>query len=117
MHPLSMFPGLLYLGLLAPLLLRLTVGLFILFLGKNRKQKIYKWSAVVYILPGIFLIVGLYTQIATIIGILVIIFDFYIDNKTASVSLDKKILYVMSGVILLTLLFTGPGLFAFDWPL
>ncbi|MFA5888888.1 MAG: hypothetical protein WCW47_02750 [Candidatus Paceibacterota bacterium] len=117
MHPLAVFPQLFFLGLIAPTLLRLTVGLFMIYLGKERNQKIYSWSAVIYILSGILLIAGFYTQIAAIVSILVICFDYFLENNSATFSTEKKILYVVIKVILLSLLFTGPGFFALDLPL
>ena len=117
MHPLSIFPQLLTFGLIAPLLLRLGVGLFLVYLGKKRYQKIYNWSAIIYAISGILLIIGLYTQIAVLVSMLIIGFDFYMDKKTAPISKDKIFLYVITGIILLSLLFTGPGFLAFDLPL
>jgi uncharacterized membrane protein YphA (DoxX/SURF4 family) len=117
MHPLSSFPQLLFLSLLAPTILRLSVGFFILHLGKNRSQSKHNRASPIYFISGVLLIIGLYTQIASIVGILVLIFDFYVNRKSTLISEDKKTLYVIVGVILLSLLFTGPGLFAFDLPL
>lgn len=123
MHPLSIFPQLFYLELISPLLLRLGVGLFMLYLASNRYKKIYKWSAIIYALSGVLLILGLYTQLAAIIGIIAIMFDFYAEKKdilimqTGTISKEKQILYLLVGIILLSLLFTGPGFLAFDLPL
>jgi len=117
MHPLSIFPQLLTFGLIAPLLLRLGVGLFLIYLGRERYKKVYNWSSVIYILSGILLILGLYTQITSIVSILVISFDYFTDKGSASFSFEKKILFMIMKIILLSLLFTGPGFLAFDLPL
>lgn len=117
MHPLSIFPQLFFLSLIAPLLLRLGVGILLILLGKERHKKTYNWSVFIYIISGVLLVLGLYTQLAAIVGILVIGFDLYMDRKSGTVSMDRKILCVITIVILLSLLFTGPGLFAFDLPL
>lgn len=117
MHPLSIFPQLFTFGLIAPLLLRLAVGLFMIYLGKDRYNKTYKWSSVAYIGSAVLLILGLYTQPATIVAILAIGFDFYTEKKVIPVSKEKTALYMIVGVILLSLLFTGPGFLAFDLPL
>jgi hypothetical protein len=61
--------------------------------------------------------VGIYTQFIAIVSILILIFDFYLEQKKSELSDEKKILYVMSAVILLSLLFTGAGFLAFDRPL
>lgn len=123
MHPLSVFPQLFYLGLVGPLLLRLGTGFFVLYLAKNRYQKVYKWSSVIYALSGLLLVLGLYTQPSAIVAILALIFDFYAEDKntlssqSGSMSKEKQILYLLAGMMLLSLLFTGPGFFAFDLPL
>lgn len=119
MHPLSVFPQILFLSFASSMLLRLAAGFFFIYLAKNRYQKIYKWSAVVYALSGTLLVLGLYTQPAAIVAILILIFDFYVEGKDLVVifSKERQILYVIIGIILLSLLFTGPGIWAFDLPL
>ena len=112
MHPLSVFPQLLYLGLLAPFVLRLCVGLFIMYLGNERRGKEHSWLAVVYFLSGILLILGFYTQIAVLVSIALLIFNLYTEK--VSMTKDRKFLYIIVGTILLSLLFTGPGFLAFD---
>lgn len=117
MHPLSTFPQLFFLGLLAPFLLRIAVGLFIIYLGKERYYKNTPWLSVIYVISGICLFIGLYTQISAIVGIVLIAIELYLENAERKISLEKKILYVMAGVILLSLLFSGAGFLAFDRPL
>jgi uncharacterized membrane protein YphA (DoxX/SURF4 family) len=117
MHPLSMFPALLSWGLLAPVLLRLAVGLFIAYLGWERYQKEFKWASVLYVVFGILLLVGLYTQITALLSILLITSDYFLDKGNRTFSTEKRILFVVVKVILLTLIITGPGLFAMDLPL
>ncbi len=117
MHPLSIFPSLLTFGLLAPFLLRVGVGLFIILFGWERFNKPYKLSSIIYFATGIMLMVGLYTQVVVIIGIILIKFDYFVDRKFSPISKDKMIIYFLVAVILLSLLVTGPGLFAFDLPL
>jgi uncharacterized membrane protein YphA (DoxX/SURF4 family) len=117
MHPLSIFPQLFFLGFVAPLLLRLSAGFFLIYLGKNRTQKTYGWLAILYIAAGVLLILGLYTQIAAIVSILIISFDFLMDKGSVSFSTEKKILYFVIKIILISLLLTGPGFLAFDLPL
>ena len=117
MHPLSMFPQLLTFGLIAPFLLRLAVGLFILSIGWDRYKKPYKLTSIVYAVVGALLVLGLYTQIAAILALVVLKFDFYTEKKTGPVSREKFILQVMVNVVVISLLFTGPGFLAFDLPL
>jgi len=70
-----------------------------------------------YIISGILLILGLYTQISAILGIIVVKFDFLVDRKLSKQTLEKVITYWIIAIVLLSLLFTGPGFLAFDLPL
>ena len=116
-HPLTTFPALLTYTLVAPLLLRLTVGVLRFLAGIERYNSKYKWLSVFYFLSSTLLIVGLYTQIASIVAIILISFDYYTAKKTGGLSREKIALSVLMKIVLLSLLFTGPGLFAFDLPL
>ena len=116
MHPLTVIPQLLTFERVAPLLLRVVVALFILFLAREHYKKPRKWVVIFYIVSGVFLILGLYTQIAAILGILVIKYDFWSNKKPLKIS-SEMILYTMAVVILISLLVTGPGFLAFDLPL
>ena len=117
MHTLTIFPRLLDYVLLAPLLLRLTVGIFRLFAGLIRYKKEYKWLAILYIVSSALVIIGLYTQVAVIVSIGLIKFDYFMEKKNGSLSKEKTALSILMTVILISLLFTGPGAFAFDLPL
>jgi uncharacterized membrane protein YphA (DoxX/SURF4 family) len=117
MHTLTLFPQLLTFQLIAPTLLRLTIGIILIFIGKERFSKKFKWSSVIYVLSGILLILGLYTQAAAIAGIVMIKFDFWIDKKSRSTSKEHWLLYVLATTVLFSLMFTGPGFLAFDLPL
>lgn len=121
MHPLSIFPELLSYGFFAPLVLRVVVSFYIIYLGKKRLNGNYKWSSAFYFISGVLVFLGLYTQIAVIVAILTLKIDFYFEHwknrKMTPVSMDLYFLYFMSALVLLTLIFTGPGAFAFDLPL
>ena len=117
MHPLTTFPILLDFGLISPFLLRIAVSLFILYIGFERYKKPYKWTSIIYIISGILLLIGLYTQIASIIGILVVSFDFWANKKTTEPTKERFILYAIVKIILISLIFTGAGFLAFDLPL
>ena len=117
MHPLTTFPDLLTFGMIAPLLLRLAVGILRLFAGLERGKKQYKWTSVFYVLSSLMIIVGLYTQIASLVAIVLIFFDYYTENKIAPLTREQKALTILMTIILISLLFTGPGFLAFDLPL
>jgi uncharacterized membrane protein YphA (DoxX/SURF4 family) len=117
MHPLSVFPELLTFGLVAPALLRLTVGILRLFAGFYRYKKSYGWVSVFHIVSSVLLIIGLYTQIVALIALACVVFDYYMEKKDHSHSGEKLVISILFGVILLSLLFTGPGFLSFDLPL
>ena len=122
MNPLSIFPQILFLGpAVVPVLLRIAIGVFIIYLAKERRNKEYSFSYYVYALISVLLFLGLYTQPTAILGIILIKFDFYLDywknRKTASISTEKYLLYFLAVMMLLSLLFMGPGAFSMDLPL
>lgn len=117
MHTLALFPRLLDYVLLAPLLLRLTVGLLRLGAGTARYKKEYRWLSILYVVSSVLIIIGLYTQIAALVAILLIAFDFYTEKKKSPLSREQNALTILMTVILVSLLFTGPGALAFDLPL
>lgn len=119
MHPLNTFPLLLDFGRLAPFILRITIGIFIIYLGRERQRRDSVLSYVYY-LCGLFLVGGYYTQLASIVGIAIIKFNFYIDHwinrKNKPVTTEHYFLYILTGMILISLIITGAGLWAFDMP-
>jgi hypothetical protein len=122
MQTLSIFPDLLFLGpSISPLILRIIVGLFILYLAYDRKHKEYNYLYVINGITGIALFLGIYTQLAVILGLVLIKLDFYLNywksRNINPVSIERYFLYFFAGVILVSLLFTGPGGFSFDLPL
>lgn len=118
MHTLSLFPALFTYTLVAPLLLRLAVAYYIIGLGSDMyKNGQYKWLSFIYFIVGAFLTIGLYTQAVAIVGIISIKLNWWIKRKVTPTPPDQMTLYIICGVILLSLLVTGPGAFAIDLPL
>ncbi len=120
MHPLNTFPFLLDFIRLGPFILRLVVGIFIISLGLRRKNKDYSWLSVFYFIFGATIMIGFYTQISSIVGIVLLKTDFYLEywrrRKTTSISINYYFLYTIVIIVLLSLLVTGAGHFAFDMP-
>mgnify|MGYP001946650287 FL=1 len=136
---LNIFPDLLFLQLLSPFMLRIAVGIMLFWIGysyllRDREtvvaQLSSKWpkcapyfvpfGGVFYMITGIFLIAGLYTQGAAIAGILIAIDALFV--KFLYKDLDKvaeysKMFYILILIISLSLLFSGAGAFAIDLPL
>ncbi len=73
--------------------------------------------SVIYIVSGIFLFIGLYTQIAALFGFFIIGFDDWANKKVAPLTRDAVLLHTLSAIVLISLLFTGPGFFGLDLPL
>jgi len=116
-HPLSIFPDLFTYALIAPTLLRVTIATVGLIAGYSRFTGKMKWASIFYFVTSLCILFGFYTQIAIIVGLFVNSFDYYITKQDNEFSAEKNILYVLVKIILLSLLFTGPGLFALDLPL
>jgi uncharacterized membrane protein YphA (DoxX/SURF4 family) len=121
---LSIFPSLLSYEQLAPFILRVVLGVTLAYFGYQKmlgkgassgsNSKIYGGAE---ILVAVFLIIGLWTQLATLINavILVIKLGFKIRDKaflTGGVNY-----YLLLLTIATSLMFTGAGWLAFDLPL
>lgn len=133
---LNPFPELLNYALLAPLLLRLVVGLIFVDLGflkfKSEKQR---WMssfealglrptdlfvplyATLQVVGGVMLLVGLYTQVAALFFVLSTGTELYVEWKAREVLKRDMVFYLLVFVISLSLLFTGAGAYAIDLPL
>lgn len=120
MYQPAIFPHLLDYVLVAPLILRVFVALFIGSLVIDKFKKKFDIILIFYIATFVLLLLGLFTQIATILGILILKLDFYTKywSKRASedISRNTYFLYALAGAILISLLTTGPGFWAFDLP-
>ena len=122
MITLSVFPYLLSYQQVSPVLIRLTLAGILIFwaikgLRDPKQSNQMKLLDVLEGLLGIMLVIGLWTQVAALIlvvGFLVCIVG-QVKNKKF---LTNGVNYMLILLILaLSLLFTGPGIFAFDYPL
>ncbi|MFZ2523489.1 MAG: hypothetical protein WAW92_03855 [Minisyncoccia bacterium] len=120
MQPLNTFPDLLDFGRISPFIIRVIVGLFIIYLGKQGINKKFNALSFVYYLCGFFLVLGYYTQISSIVGALLLKLDFYMNywKNRKSVPIPKYFyfLYTIASLVLISLLFSGSGAFALDMP-
>lgn len=133
---LNPFPELLTYSLLAPFILRLVLGYLFINLGhlkltseKNRwtlsletlKLKpaafFVKLLALIEIVGGGMLILGLYTQIAALVLALITFGELYIEYKEESLLKRNLAFYLLIFAISISLLFSGAGFLAFDLPL
>ena len=133
---LNTFPDFLAFGLIAPFLLRIALGAVFIDFGWNklRRQKAEKaalfesfgWTpgahyalvlGVSESVIGTLLIVGLYTQLATLAAALICAAVLYLKKKYRERWPHDRRFFLLLFVIALSLLFSGAGFFAFDFPL
>ena len=133
---LSIFPELLPYNLLGVTLIRVTLGIVILYIGlmtvgvkKNtyqRELKVHEYPlssvipiifGIVEIATGIFLIAGFLTQLMVLIAIYIFINLIFIEKYIGRVFDYPNILYVSLIFISIALLFLGPGVMAVDLPI
>lgn len=129
------FPGLLTYVLLAPFILRVALGGYLILGGlrKLREEKL-AWNSIVpnlkigkydlatvlayiQVIVGIFVVIGLFTQIAVIITLIYVWFEWYRKSRNMSLAFSELWITVFVTVISISLLFTGAGFLAFDLPL
>lgn len=133
---LNPFPELLYLGPIAPLILRAVVGLIFIDLGflKFRGERL-RWLssfetlnlrpadlllplyATIQIVCGLLLIIGLWTQIAALILVVATGVELYVEWKARDILKRDLVFYVLIFTITFSLLFSGAGRYAMDIPL
>lgn len=133
---LSVFPDLYTYQQLAPFLLRVTAGLLFLlyavrvfhgiyaariqprFFGSERSGRLaHQVIAFISGVGGVLLVVGLYMQVAALVLAIISAgrIGYLIGTKNAG---NEMVAYrVTLLVILVSLLFLGPGFWAFDYPL
>ena len=114
----SLFPELFNFPFIAPFILRIALGVplikhgfgKVISKGKNASKNIGRDC----FLSGIFLIIGLFTQAAAIVVSLIIIASSIIMRGRHPRSWTERLIKL---AIAVSLILTGPGLFAFDLPL
>ena len=134
---LNPFPNLLTYSLVAPFILRLTLGLILANLGylkltkeraglrvifgllhiKNHERLAAQVVGTLEILGGLMLIVGFYTQVAALAFVILNGAELYIEYNDETLLRRDIVFYILIFVIALSLLFTGAGFLAFDLPL
>lgn len=131
---LNPFPDLLFLSILAPTILRIAAGLLFLslatghfkqreeirrsmnFLGALSTPYVFALCAI-EALVGLALLVGFYAQIAAMFGVLGIVKALFLRKRFPLIFSLTIPAYLLLGAILLSLILTGAGGFAFDLPL
>ncbi len=117
---LSLFPSLLSYGLVAPFLLRIVLAIVVLhfaYVHIQKKSRIPVIFGTIQAISGFLLLIGLFTQVAALI--LVIIFGLLMVKQIINKAFlsDGVNYYLLLFIIALSLIVSGPGAFAFDYPL
>lgn len=124
-----------FLSLFAYFILRVVIGLFFLILGhchfKQRDSlssaltlKIFPFGKIITlililteIIIGFLFILGLYTQIAALITLIMSFKMMLFRNKFNHPALPTRLTYLLLFAISFSLFITGAGVFAFDLPI
>ena len=119
---LSLFPSLLSWNQLSPFLIRLCLGITLIFLkyktfkksGATSKEKVV---SVIEFISAILILIGLWTQLAAIVIAIDMIIRLLDKAKSRAILTDGVNYYLILFVLAISLALTGAGFFAFDMPL
>jgi uncharacterized membrane protein YphA (DoxX/SURF4 family) len=111
---LSLFPQLLFLSFFAPTLIRIAVGVSLMYLAWYRiadSSLMHRALALLEIVLAAALLIGLWTQVAALIATLLLLVLLSRSQRLPHSTL------ILLAIMAVTLVVTGPGAFAFDLPL
>jgi uncharacterized membrane protein YphA (DoxX/SURF4 family) len=124
MHTLSIFPYLLSYQQLSPFIIRVVLGITLAYFGYHKmlgqgqsSGSNSKTYGGIEVIVAIFLIIGLWTQLAALLNAVILIIKLGFKIK------EKKFLsgginyYILLLTMAISLIFTGAGAFAIDYPL
>jgi putative oxidoreductase len=133
---LNTFPNILTYSLIAPLILRVVLGFIAIDLGYLKLGKentrwnalfetinfhptalFVKALAIIEIIGGLMLLVGVFTQIVAIIFAVIYFCQAVLEYREETLEVRDLPFYVLMFTISLSLVFTGAGAFAFDIPM
>jgi len=133
---LSIFPSLFNFSFFAPLILRLATALVFVAIGYQKTfARKTEWVAhfesagiksawqiilivgILELIAGGFLLVGFLTQAAALVLAIISLAYIILKIKKPAALPNKVSFYLLLLAINLSLLLTGPGALAFDWPL
>ncbi|MFC1730946.1 DoxX family membrane protein, partial [candidate division KSB1 bacterium] len=133
---LSIFPSLIIFGIFAPFILRVTVGIYLFYVGyahlRNERESVTQeashqvgsFAKALIIIGGIFevtvglsLIAGFLTQAMAIAGMIYILILLQFEDRCPVYVKHEKVFYIILFAIFFSLLLTGAGAPAVDLPL
>lgn len=115
-----MFPTLLTYNLIAPIIIRIVLGVVFFYIGYKRiktKEKELVLFGIITLILGILFIVGLLTQLAAIVASFILVVQLVHKMKTRSFLTAGVNYYILLLAMSLSLIFSGAGMLALDWPL
>ena len=133
---LSIFPYLFNYSFFAPTIIRLATGLVFAFdgyqktftckaewathfesVGIKSSQQIILIVGILELVGGLLLLLGIFTQPAALLLAIISLIYIILKIKQPAALPNKVSFYLLLLAINLSLLLTGPGALAFDWPL
>ena len=118
---LSIFPSLLAYEQIGPLLIRLMVGITLVYFGYQKTLKKgtssgsnAKAYGVVEIIVGLFLVIGLFTQLAALLNVIILVIKLGFKVRDGAFLTDGINYYILLLIMAISLLFTGPGFLSYD---
>lgn len=114
---LNLLPKLFDYLLIAPLILRLTLAIFLFLKAKkkigseNHSDKVFGY---VGILTSLFLAIGFYVQAVALISIALNIKDMWLENKNTTPNRSEISISALLLIISVSLMFLGAGFLAID---
>ena len=121
---LSMIPALLTYQQVSPLIIRVVLGVTLFYFGY--RKMIGKGDSsgsnsttfgAIEMFISVFLIIGLFTQIAALLNVVILIIKLGFKAKSGLLFSDGINYYILLLAMAISLLFTGAGFLAFDLPL
>lgn len=124
MHTLSLFPFLLSYQQLSPLIIRVVLGVVLAHFGYRKMSgrgqssgSNSKMYGLVEIIIAVFLIIGFWTQLAAFLNATILVIKLGFKIKEKKFLTDGVNYYILLLVMAISLIFTGPGFLAIDYPL
>ena len=124
MHTLSIFPVLLSYQQLSPFIIRVMLGITLAYFGYHKMRGYGQSSGsnsktygIVEITIALFLIIGLWTQLAAILNAIILLIKIGFKVKEKKFLTDGVNYYILLLVMAISLIFTGAGFLAIDYPL
>jgi len=118
---LSLFPSLLAYEQFGPLLIRLVLGITLLYFGYEKMIKHgtssgsnAKAYGAVEVVIAIFLIIGLFTQLAALLNAIILVIKLGFKARDKALFSNGINYYVLLLAMAISLIFMGPGFLAYD---